>query len=299
MSPQRPVLVASDLSAGSDLAVSRGMVLAAAQQAPLVVLNAIEEEPLWWVLMSREVDADLVKADLRREALASLAEQIRQTADSQGMDSPSADARVRFGKPVEQVAGAGEDMQAALIVVGAHGRHAVNDWFVGTTAEKLVRASRRPVLLARIEPTHSYQHVVVGIDFSAASRAALVAALAQAPAAQVTLVHAYETWFESYLDPITYERLRSQHEDTLRDRLRDFAREAGVETRHEPDYRVVAGLPGKELVDTASRQHADLTVCGTRGETGLRHLLLGSVAQHVLRESKSDVLTVHPPAETD
>lgn len=298
MAESCPILIASDLSDASEVAVTRAMQLAARRDCPLTALHVIQEEPLWWVVKSRDLDPDDLRAELLREALAGLQSQLKDAAGQLAIEPPESDVQARLGKPAAVASEMAASMEASLIVVGAHGRHAVRDWFIGTTAEKVVRAGNVPVLVARVEPTHSYQKVVVAVDFSESSRAALAAALAWAPRAQFTLVHAYETWFETYLDADTYERLRDEQEQALHDRLREFAHEVGVNSDHEPDYRIIAGHPGTAVVDAAVNAHGDLTVCGTQGETGLRHLLLGSVAQHILRESKGDVLTVRAGGHT-
>ena len=296
MADTRPIVVASDLSDASEIAVIRAMQLAGRRQCPLTAVHVIQEEPLWWVVQSEDLDPVGIRAELRREATAALRAQLRDAARRLDEPGVEGEVEVQLGKPAPVLTEIGRAADACLLVVGARGRHAVRDWFIGTTAEKVVRAGDVPVLVARTEPTHAWHTIVVAVDFSESSRAALKAALAWAPGAQFTLVHAYETWFESYIDATTYERLRDEQEQAIYERLRSFAREAGVRAEHEPAYRVVAGHPGTAVVDTATRAHADLVVCGTQGETGLRHLLLGSVAQHILRESRCDVLTVRGPA---
>lgn len=293
-----PILIASDLSDASEVAVTRATQLAVRRSCPLTALHVIQEEPLWWVVKSRDLDPDDLRAELLREALAGLKSQLHEAARRLVIEPPESDVQARLGKPAAVASEIAASMEARLVVVGAHGRHVVRDLFIGTTAEKMVRASNVPVLVARVEPTHSYQKVVVAVDFSESSRAALRAALAWAPQAQFTLVHAYETWFESYIDVVTYERLRQEQEEALYDRLREFAHETGVCSDHEPDYRIIAGHPGTAVIEAAAKAHTHLTVCGTQGETGLRHLLLGSVAQHILRESKGDVLTVRAGGDT-
>lgn len=292
MPKSRPILIASDLSENSNRAASRAMQLGLAKDSPLIALNVIQEEPLWWVIKSGDLDPDELRRNLLREAIACLEDQARQAAKTLEVTPPEIVARSRMGRPAEVVAEMADNRDCSLIVLGAHGRHAVRDWFIGTTAEKIVRESNVPVLVARIEPSHSYHRVVVAVDFSDSSAAALRAAARWAPTAQFTLVHAYETWFESYIDAATYERIRQEQEDALHDRLREFAQANGITRDHEPDYQVIAGHPGTAVVRAAIEAHADLTACGTLGATGLRRLLLGSVAQHILRESRSDVLTV-------
>ncbi|MGM0516399.1 MAG: universal stress protein [Pseudomonadota bacterium] len=292
MTNPRPILIASDLSKNSDLAMTRALQLGQATGTPLMSLNVIQEEPLWWVIKSGDLDPDELRRDLLQEAMAELRDQVRRSADQLNIEPPEVDAHARLGRPAEIVAEMADSRDCGLIVIGAHGRHAVRDWFLGTTSEKIVRESTVPVLVTKSEPSHTYQKVVVAVDFSAPSEAALETALAWAPRAQFTLVHAYETWFESYIDANTYERIRREQEEALADRLREFAAAAGITSDNEPDYRVVAGHPGTVVVDAATKAHADLTVCGTQGSTGIRHLMLGSVAQHVLRGSHRDVMTV-------
>ena len=60
------------------------------------------------------------------------------------------------------------------------------------------------------------------------------------------------------------------------------------------DLRVEMGAPGPELVAAAEAEAADLVVIGTRGLTGLAHLVTGSTAEHVVRRCPRPVLTVHP-----
>jgi nucleotide-binding universal stress UspA family protein len=64
------------------------------------------------------------------------------------------------------------------------------------------------------------------------------------------------------------------------------------------DLHVLAGKPAETLVDMALRGNYSLIVMGSRGKTGLKRLLLGSVAEEVLRRSPLPVLIVHPPAAT-
>ncbi len=292
MPQPRPILIASDLSANSNLAVSRAMQLGLATGSPLIALNVIQEEPLWWVVKSGDLDPDELRANLLREAIACLKDQARQAAKTLDVAPPEIDAHARLGSPAAVVAEMADSHDCRLIVLGAHGRHMVRDWIIGTTAEKIVRESDVPVLVGRVEPSHTYHRVLVAVDFSDPSAAALRAAAQWAPNAQFTLVHAYETWFESYIDAATYERIRQEQEDALHERLREFSQANGITRDHDPDYQVIAGHPGTAVVKAALDAHADLTVCGTLGATGLRRLLLGSVAQHILRESRSDVLTI-------
>ena len=68
------------------------------------------------------------------------------------------------------------------------------------------------------------------------------------------------------------------------------AREMGIEVGSE----LKLGIPSQIIIETAREKGVDLIVIGTRGLTGLRHLLLGSTAERVVQHADCPVLTVHP-----
>jgi universal stress protein A len=71
------------------------------------------------------------------------------------------------------------------------------------------------------------------------------------------------------------------------------AQEAKIEVRRS----VVIGSLFQKIIETAEAEHVDLIVMATRGRTGLSHLIIGSVADPVVRTAPCPVLTIRPPAE--
>jgi universal stress protein A len=68
-----------------------------------------------------------------------------------------------------------------------------------------------------------------------------------------------------------------------------------LESRHpRPEVRI--GSPAQEIIAAAKDLHADLVCIGTHGRGGITRVLLGSVAEHVLRQAPCPVLTVRPKA---
>jgi nucleotide-binding universal stress UspA family protein len=64
--------------------------------------------------------------------------------------------------------------------------------------------------------------------------------------------------------------------------------------------RVATGIPSEEVITAARAEDSDLIVVGTRGKTGLAHVLLGSTAERVIRRAPCPVLTVRvEPADTE
>jgi len=77
-------------------------------------------------------------------------------------------------------------------------------------------------------------------------------------------------------------------------RLEAIAREKLAGASHE--IFVASGNAAPEILNLTDKQDIDLIVMGTHGRTGLKHFLLGSVAERVVRESPVPVLTIHPKA---
>ena len=82
-------------------------------------------------------------------------------------------------------------------------------------------------------------------------------------------------------------------ETAARSRLERHARQI-VNGNASYEVEVLMGDPAVEVLQAAKRLRANLIVMATHGRKGLRHLILGSVAEHVVREAPCPVLTVKP-----
>ena len=154
-------------------------------------------------------------------------------------------------------------------------------------------------------PLSERRPILVPVDFSSCSEAALLfaahfAGCAQAPLLVLHVVH------EPRQDPGFYRRGRVHStlmrplEDVARDMLTDFMAEVG---RHDAirtalsgaDTRLVSGLPARRIREVALREDAALIVMGSHGRTGLSRLTVGSVAAEVARHSPVPVTVVKGP----
>ena len=134
------------------------------------------------------------------------------------------------------------------------------------------------------------QNVVVPIDFSDESFAALDTALSlAAKPANIHVIHVLplmEMTEPGFIWDMVDDNSRRKHaEDALRERLRD-AKYAGV------NVVVAIGDPGREVADFAESRHADLIVLSSHGRTGLSRLLIGSVAERIVRLAHCPVLVL-------
>jgi nucleotide-binding universal stress UspA family protein len=145
----------------------------------------------------------------------------------------------------------------------------------------------------------SYRRFLVPIDFSAGSRAALVEVerlLTRVGSAQLHLVHAVEpvTPDVSIAGATVWTDVTGQIERSAREEIGRLA--ARVQARLGRAVRVrthvALGPPYLVICRLAAKVRADLIVLGTHGRTGLRHVLLGSVAERVVRHAGRPVLVV-------
>jgi nucleotide-binding universal stress UspA family protein len=137
--------------------------------------------------------------------------------------------------------------------------------------------------------------LLVPVDFSAQSLAALERAceLAREFDADLHLLHCYEIptpGLEQYriaLPDTVWERIHEAAERRLA-ALAERTASAGLRVTSE----VSAEPPGHAIAEAARRVRADLVVMGTHGNTGVKHLLLGSVAERTVRTAPCNVLVV-------
>ena len=135
------------------------------------------------------------------------------------------------------------------------------------------------------------KNVLVGTDFSSPSDAALIygRALARRFGASLHLLHAVENFFlrPTASDPQALKASKARALDAL---LTDEDRRRGARSGIE-----MSDSPAEAIVDYAKAEGIDLIVIGTHGRSGMSRLLVGSVAEHVLRTAPCPVLTVRHP----
>jgi len=139
------------------------------------------------------------------------------------------------------------------------------------------------------------ERILVPLDFSENTPAVLEWAshLAEEHASRVILLHAYHLPVEfqqlegAYLPPDFWASVKSEAEEQLAEHA-ERLRAAGLEV----ETAVCEGYAATVIVEEAARRDADLVVIGTHGLSGLKHLLLGSIAERVVQKSPCPVLTV-------
>lgn len=238
--------------------------------------------------------------DLKAEA-ADLAEYVKEAGSNLQTDIPIIYAREVNVSAATGVLNYAKQHEADVIVMGTHGRRGIEHAFMGSIAEEVVRVANCPVLTigadASSKPGQAIQHILVPVDFSGFGGPALAYAqeLAQVYGATLHLLHVIEDIglpsAYGYGAAAGFAISISEMEKNSRKALRAIGTNVlGKEVPFE--VHAIGGNPALATVDFAAQQEMSLIVMATHGRTGLRRLVIGSVAEKVVRMAPCPVFTV-------
>lgn len=289
--PPRNILAATDYSETAERAVSLAGILALRFSTDLHLLHVavlVEDSNLDEGSRDQFEQLQAISEETRRELLEK---------SSGRHDVPVTPLLVRGIDPDEVIVETASTLGCDLIVMGTHGRRGLSHLFLGSVAERVVRTSPAPVLTLRADAVvkpDGITRILVPYDFSDASADAIRHAVAWADAldGEITLLHVVE--------PVVYPEFYSVDilPDNLMMRLTTRSEEALDEAAAElldgraSSNLVEVGRAADTIVNLADPERFDLVVMATRGLSGLEHVLLGSVAESVLRRCRVPMLTV-------
>jgi nucleotide-binding universal stress UspA family protein len=230
-------------------------------------------------------------AERELAALGAVLQQTRQTAVR---------TQVESGAVLDTLDRVAADSGAELLVLGARGAGFLRRMVLGTTAERLLRRTTRPLLMVRQAAHGPYRRVLLALDFSPWSEQVLLQAQRVAPNAHWVLFNAFQVPFEEKLrfagvDDATVAHYRHQARAQATARLQALADAAGLASGRWESC-IVEGDASMRLVEQEQVLDCDLTVIGKHGRSAAEDLLLGSVTRHLLAEGTADVLVATRPA---
>ncbi|HEU5217258.1 MAG TPA: universal stress protein [Gemmatimonadales bacterium] len=215
--------------------------------------------------------------------------------------------RLRDGFAGETICDEAGRVGTDLIIMATHGRGAMGRIWLGSVADHVVRHSTRPVLLVHpgrdhaVPPEQFARNILVALDQSTYSEAIIdpVLDIARLTGAEVTLL----TIVAPVFDPVEstlphpvpqHPAIQARRSDEAHCRLRRAAsrlRERGVRV----SMRVVVGSsPAAGILDVLEEERFDMVALTTHGAGGVRRLMVGSVADKVIRGAHKPVLVLRP-----
>ncbi len=289
----KTILVPTDFSEHADTAIETAEVLAKPVSALIHLLHVLHL-PVQAVTPEMAVVPVGFWQDLRAHAERKL-DASRKAIEAKGLRCTT---EIIEDIPGFAIAAAAKRVKADLIVMGSRGLTGLKHALLGSVAERTVRTSECPVLTVKHDGTGALKlrKILVPMDFSKAAHRALEIAVEMAksagPAVHVILLHAYYV-------PIELEQYLVQQGDLVLERLSESVTKdlekmlttlqaQGVSS----EYVASRGAPEHLIVEFAKEKKIDLIAMGTHGRRGLTHLLLGSVAERVVRTADCPVMTV-------
>jgi universal stress protein E len=280
----KTILVAVDFDDTLEGVLAAASTLARKFGSDLVLTHVVEAAD----------ESDQVPESLRNLIAARIG-QMQQQLTGSGVSVP--EASCPCGKVDVEIVEAAERVGAHLILLGTRGAATDRHFPLGTTAEKVIRWSPKPVLAAPPEPPLAFANIVCPVDFSDVSARGLATAIHLARAFQGKLLI-----LTVIAPPSSYHRLgrhgaegaasaeratRTRRLCELDNFLSRFDFQGVAWEKH-----VLSGDPAHEIVNRAISTHADLIVMGSVGRTGLPYMLMGSTAVKVAQQLPCALLTV-------
>jgi hypothetical protein len=269
------LLVCTDGSSNSQVAVNKTLALARLCGSPVFVLQVLQILPKCEGMAPDLMVRLTEESRLRMEAITAQAPAVGVTLKTLICRSVSP-----FAAILEEI----ERLQPDLLVMGRYGKTGLTRLRLGSVTARIIGLSPVNVLVVPLGSTLGFSRILIASDGLSSSAAAFREALAIARQmrGQLLAISVLPRKKETGLAEASLENLHIT------------AAEQGVNL----ESRVVVGEPDAAIVEAAQKSRTELIVMGSHGRTGFKRLLLGSVAERVIGLSVCPVLVVKKTAES-
>ncbi len=276
------ILLAIDFMEGYEKVVDHAVQLAQAFNATIVPLH----------VLPGDLDDEKLKKMVEAAAQNKLFELQQQLSD-RGVQS--SEATLEAGRPFSVIVESADRIDANVIVVGAGVKKKKDKFQLGTTAEKIIRLSGKPVWVVKKDQAPQIRTILCPVDFSEPSTISLKNAIiiARRFDAELIVLSIYEHISSR---GVVYYKKEWEEQGALglskyKGRLGGYLVKNfnwhGVKWK-----RIVrSGVPETEVLATIQEHQVDLLMMGTTGRSGLSKMMMGSVTEKVVREVPCSFVT--------
>ncbi len=229
-----------------------------------------------------------------------------------GISEAPTDTLVSTGNPSVEINAIAQDQVDPVIVMASHARTGVSRITVGSVAASVIHDARCPVIVVRRTDedsadasTGALKRLVVALDGSEFAEQALSSAQALLGGTEldIDLLRVVETnkWYGSTYAQVDYAAMQL-YIDAEREVATTYLAKKAAELEQAGNnvtWKVGEGLVADHISQATTAFNADLVVMSTHGRTGLRRVLMGSVAERVIHDSGTPVMLVNPQAMAD
>jgi nucleotide-binding universal stress UspA family protein len=278
--PLDKILVCTDDSPASQGAVRAAFDLARACGSRIYLLYALEFLPYYEYSqpdalgMTPTVSQDFF--ELRERAAREHLDKTKQVAAQEGL---AIEVRFQTGSPVYgEIQAAAAEIQPQLIIMGRRGKSGLERLLVGSVTARVIGSTPHRVLVVPRNAVLSLNKILVATDGSPAGQKAgqIALGIAKRTGAQLTAI----TAGYGELDP---------------KQAKVLVRELAAEAKRQ-DVPLIpltpGGRPEDAIIQVATAKQTGLIIMGSRGQTGLKRLFMGSVAERVIGQAACPVLVV-------
>ncbi len=286
------ILVPLDISDIANVVLRVVKKIALAHRGEVVLFHAVS--PAIYIPYPESLTVDVIDLKVMQEIEQKKREEAEEKLRGFVDFLKPVDARVvvEVGDPRDLILEMEDREDPDLVVMGSHKKGLVEKILIGSTTEKVVKHSFRPILVVKgSEPTFEGR-VLIAYDFSKTSERTVEFALnfLKPFKVKVELLHIDEPFDVPVVERIgkaIYQRFREEKKKYM-----DSIRERFLEAGFEPEVTFVDNKdPAGGIVEIVSeRQDVDLLIMGSRGLSGLKRIILGSTSTEVLRRVEVPIL---------
>lgn len=295
------ILVATDFSEFSNAALSQAVWVARQNGAEVVLAHAIDD-----LRRAAHVTSSRAKLDLLSGEGKLFQNEIRQTSDQKlRQQIASIDAselkihsETLLGEAFVEVIHAVQQEGYDLVMTGTRGVSGWKQFFVGSTAKKLIRKCPSAVWIVKAEHVQPPKVILAPSDFSDVSRKAVLQGLwlAEKSGAEFHLVHVIDSRDvrEDLLEHIpAHSTVQDEINHKATERLNEFLASLAPSSVNIVSH-LTWGYPWQEIARIAGEHKVDVITMGTVGRSGVKGVLLGNTAERILDTCDCSILTIKP-----
>jgi universal stress protein E len=275
------ILLATDFTKSNNNAIESAICLAKTFQSKIFILHVLPED------VGNEKAMQLLDYAAKREL-----ESLKERIEKEGVET--GELILEHGGHLDRIIRTSERINANLILIGA-GENVKNKNFkLGTTAEKIIERSDKPVMVIQSGNYLDIKKIICPIDFSDESKRAIKNAITLAHRfnAELIILSAYEP---AYKGPLHIdmpwadqdEKMKARHQANFSDFL-DDVNFTGLTVKK----MVRKGDFASIIFKTIEKENVDFMVIGATGRTGLGRFFTGSVTEKVIREVPCSFVTI-------
>ncbi|WP_109354454.1 universal stress protein [Sphingorhabdus sp. EL138] len=268
----KPILLATDMTARCDRAFDRALMLAKSWKTRLIVVHVLDPKQA------------KKKGLVPKEARIQLEEELPET-------DVDVEFIIEMGNVGELVIETARRERCGMIVTGVAHYDGFSDVFLGSPVDHIVRHADVPVLIIKRKPVKPYRSIMIATDFSDCSMTALNTAAELFPEIPLHLVHAYNVPYSGWLKSDQVAQDIGSEEAKLMER---FLAQTTIDNATFKRLKASneKGELGVVLFKKIKELKSDLVVLGTHGKSGFMRASMGNNARVLLGWLKQDVMMV-------